>query len=58
MPRVSGLFFKAMIKAVLVLVEETWVVTSCMGKSLEGVSELGGKTSDGKDSAEENRRDV
>ena len=33
-PRVSGLFFKAMMQAVLILGLDTWVATPHMGKSL------------------------
>ena len=36
-PRVSGFFFKAVIQAVLVFGEETWVVSPRMGTSLGGV---------------------
>ena len=36
MPRGSGLFFKAVIPAVLVFRAETWVVTPRMGKALLG----------------------
>ena len=35
-PRVSGLFFKAVIQAVLLFRTETWVVTLRMGKALGG----------------------
>ena len=35
-PRVSGLFFKAVIQALLLFGEETWVVTPRMGKTLGG----------------------
>ena len=35
-PQVSGLFFKAMIQAVLLFGSETWVVTPRMGTSLGG----------------------
>ena len=33
-PRVSGLFFKAVVKAVLLFGLETWVLTPHMGRSL------------------------
>ena len=32
--RVSGLFFKAVVQAVLLFIFGTWVVTPCMGKVL------------------------
>ena len=32
----SGFFLKAVIQAVLIFGLETWVVTPCMGKALEG----------------------
>ena len=35
-PRVSGLFFKAVVQAVLLLGSETWLVTLRMGKALRG----------------------
>ena len=35
-PRVSGLFFKAVVQVVLLFVSETWVVTPCMGRDLGG----------------------
>ena len=35
-PRVSGIFFKAVIWTVLLLGAETWVVTPRMGKALGG----------------------
>ena len=35
-PRVSGLFFKALIQAVLIFVAETWLVICHMGKALGG----------------------
>ena len=35
-PWVSGSFLKAVIQAVLHFGAETWVVTTCMGKALEG----------------------
>ena len=35
-PRVSGLFFKAVVQAVLLSGSETWVLTACMGKDLGG----------------------
>ena len=34
-PRVFGLFFKAVIQAVLIFGEETWVITPRTGKALE-----------------------
>ena len=34
--RVSGLFFKAVVQAVLISRSETWVVTPHMGKALGG----------------------
>ena len=36
-PRVSSFFFKAVIQAVLLFQEETWVVTPRMGKAMGGV---------------------
>ena len=35
-PRLSGFFFKAVIQAVLLFGAETWVVTPCIVKALEG----------------------
>ena len=35
-PRVLGMFFKAVVQAVLVLGAETWVTTLCIGRALEG----------------------
>ena len=35
-PRVSGMFFKAVVKAVLLFRLETWVTNPCMGRSLGG----------------------
>ena len=54
-PRLSGLFFKAEIQAVLLFGAETWVVTPHMGKALGGGgSEPGGKTADETAPAEDN----
>ena len=36
-PRVSGLFFKTVVQAVLLLGVETWVVTPITGKALGGI---------------------
>ena len=36
-PRVSGMFFKAVVQAVLLFGSETWVMTPCMGRTLGGV---------------------
>ena len=56
-PRVSGLFLKAVVQAVLLLVLETWVVASRIGKALGRVQaqvvrqltgRLPGRTPDGK----------
>ena len=33
-PMVSGVFFKALVQAVLLLGSETWVLTPCMGRYL------------------------
>ena len=33
-PQVSSFFFKAVIQAVMLFLEETWVITPRMGKSL------------------------
>ena len=53
-PQVSGLFFKAVIQAVLIFGTETWVVTPRMGKSLGGGLYPGGETFDRTDPAEYN----
>ena len=37
-PRVSGMFLKAVVQAVLLFGSETWVITPCMGRALGGVS--------------------
>ena len=58
MPRASGLFFKAVIKVVLLFVVDLWVVTSCMGKSLVFFSYPGGDTVDSTAPAEYNGQDV
>ena len=57
-PRVSGLFFKAVIQAVLIFGAEIWVVTPRMGTALGGVSDTGGKTDDGTAPAEDNGWDI
>ena len=33
-PRASGMFFKAVVQAVLLFRSETWVMTPCMGRAL------------------------
>ena len=35
-PRVSGIFFKAVVQAVLIFGAETWVMTPCMVRTLGG----------------------
>ena len=35
-PRISGKFFKAVVRAVLLFWTEMWVMTSCMGRTLGG----------------------
>ena len=35
-PRFPGIFFKALIQAVLIFGAETWVMTPCIGQSLGG----------------------
>ena len=45
--RVSGLFFKAVVQAVLLFGLETWVVTPPHRKGPGGVSGPGGETADG-----------
>ena len=35
-PQVSGIFFKAVLQAVLLFRSETWVMTPCMGRVLGG----------------------
>ena len=52
-PRVSGLFFKAVVQALLLFGLETWLVTPCMGRALGGAPGTGGNTSDGAAPAEE-----
>ena len=36
-PRVSGLFYKAVVQSIMLFGAETWVVTPRMGKALGGV---------------------
>ena len=57
-PQVSGLFFKALVQAVLLFVSEAWVVTPRMGKAWGGGSGLGGETFDGTATAEDTGREL
>ena len=57
-PRVSRLFFKTVIQAVLLFGEETWVVTPRMGLALGGELYPGGETADRTAPTENNGQDV
>ena len=36
-PRMSGIFFKVVVQALLIFESDTWVMTPLMGRSLQGV---------------------
>ena len=57
-PRVSGLFFKSMVQAVLIFGADTWVVPPPHGQGTGGISDPGVEKADGTAHADDNGREV